>query len=369
LTVGYFSPLPPAATGVAAYSAALIPALRAHCEVRMNAAGADVALYHLGNNELHRFIYRAAFETPGVVVLHDAVLNHFFLGTLGRAEYIDEFVYNYGEWHRGLAGELWDARSRSAADPLYFRYPMLRRICECSRAVIVHNPAAARMVREHAPGAAVREIPHLFAPPPPLPPAAALRWRERHGIAPTACLFGIFGHLRESKRLHSALGAFERVRAAGIDAALLVAGRFASPDLERALEPSLRRPGILRRPYAALGEFHLMAAATDACVNLRYPSAGETSGISIHMMGIAKPVIVTAGEEVSGFPDNACLKVEAGPGEERDLAAYMSLLASSPSTRAEIGRRAAEHIASRHRLDVVARRYAEVLCECSGRAV
>ncbi len=366
MTVGYFSPLPPAPTGVADYSAALVPALRRLGEVRMNASSAGVCLYHLGNNPLHRFIYRTAFETPGVVVLHDAVLNHFFLGTLTREEYIDEFVYNYGEWLRGVAAELWDERSRSAQDPLYFNYPMLRRIAEVSRAVIVHNPRAATIVREHVPEAEVYEIPHLWAPPPAMPPAGALRWRVRHGIAPGTCLFGVFGHLRESKRLHSVLAAFESIRAAGTDTALLIAGDFVSSGLQQALEPGLHQPGVLRRPHAAEPEFWMMASAVDACINLRFPSAGETSGIAIRLMGIGKPVIVTAGEEVSRFPETACLKVDAGVTEEKLLAGYMSLLAASPSTRAEIGRRAAEHIAERHALDNVAGRYWEVLCaHCS----
>ena len=29
--------------------------------------------------------------------------NHFFLGQLTRRAYVDEFVYNYGEWNRALA--------------------------------------------------------------------------------------------------------------------------------------------------------------------------------------------------------------------------------------------------------------------------
>ena len=39
-----------------------------------------------------------------------------------------------------LAENLWSERARSAADRRYFEYPMLRRIVERSRAVIVHNP-------------------------------------------------------------------------------------------------------------------------------------------------------------------------------------------------------------------------------------
>src|SRR5262249_14011780 len=144
--------MPPEKTGVADYSAALLDGMR-----KLGPIGedGDIALYHLGNNHLHREIYARALERPGAVVLHDAVLNHFFLGALDEAAYIDEFIVNYGEWTRGLASELWRNRARSAADPRYFEYPMLKRVAERSRAVIVHNPAAACAVQRHVPNARI----------------------------------------------------------------------------------------------------------------------------------------------------------------------------------------------------------------------
>ena len=135
MIVGFHSPLPPAATGVAAYAATLLAALWEWGEVSPGAQNARVHLYHLGNNQLHREIYTRALERPGVVVLHDAVLHHFLLGSLDREAYIEEFVYNYGEWHRAHAAELWTARPRAGADPRFFRYPMLRRIAEATEAV------------------------------------------------------------------------------------------------------------------------------------------------------------------------------------------------------------------------------------------
>ncbi len=96
--------------------------------MKVNARDADVPLYHLGNNRLHREIYGHALKTPGVAVLHDAVLHHFFLGGENEREYVAEFVYNYGHWSEDLARELWRRRSRSAADPEYFRYPMIKRV-------------------------------------------------------------------------------------------------------------------------------------------------------------------------------------------------------------------------------------------------
>lgn len=363
VTIGYFAPLPPAPTGVADYAEALLGALRRLGRVEVGSTRARARLYHLGNNHLHRDIYRRALAEPGVIVLHDAVLHHFLLGTLDERSYVEEFVYNYGEWSRELGRELWRSRARSAADPRYFDYPMLRRVVEASRAVIVHNPGGARRVREHVSGANVVEIPHLFVPPPALHAMEVARLRDRLGVAPRTCLFGVFGHLRESKRLPSILRALDRARRRGAGVALLVAGDFASPDLERAIEPLLGVSGVVRVRYLPERAFWLHAGAVDACLNLRYPSAGETSGIAVRLMGMGKPVVFTAGEEVASIPETACLKVDAGPAEEEMLADFMIWLARFPESAAEIGRRAARHIAGRHNLDRVAAEYRRVVEE------
>jgi glycosyltransferase involved in cell wall biosynthesis len=363
LKLGFHSPLPPAPTGVADYSAALLSALRELGHVDANAATADVHLYHLGNNHLHRDIYARALRQPGVVVIHDAVLHHFFLGSLTEQQYIDEFVYNYGAWHTDLARSLWKSRALSATDPRYFEYPMLKRIAEQSLAVIVHNPAAAGMVKAHAPAAKVHEIPHLFLPP-GLPPLYEVeRLRAKLGLKPSAFLFGVFGHLRESKRLLPILRAFDTVRHTTA-AALLVAGEFASSDLARSLEPLLHAPGILRIGHLPERAFWLHAAAVDACINLRYPAAGETSGIAIRFMGIGKPVLLSNGLEVSRIPDAACIRVDTGPTEEPMLTAAMQWLAASPSDAREIGARATRHVAEHHAIHSVAAAYWRVLSSC-----
>lgn len=348
---------------MADYSAALLPALAQFGPVEVNARHADIALYHLGNNRLHREIYRRALDRPGVVVLHDAVLHHFFLGSLSEREYLAEFIYNYGAWTEDLARDLWRRRARSSADADYFRYPMLKRVAERSVAVIVHNPRAAAMVREHAPEATVYEIPHLFAPPGELAPEAeVIRWRAAHGIAPHAMLAGVFGYLRESKRLASILRAFRRAQTA-CEIALLVAGDFVSSDLERAVTPLLG-PDVIRVGHVPERDFWLHAAAVDACINLRYPGAGETSGIGIRLMGIGKPVLVTAGEETARFPDSACLRVDPGPAEEEMLTEYLVWLARYPEDARAMGQRAAAHLRGCHALEQVAALYWRALKDC-----
>jgi glycosyltransferase involved in cell wall biosynthesis len=354
LKVGFHSPLPPARTGVADYSASLLAALSALGSVELFPARADVRLYHIANNILHWSIYRRALAEPGVVVLHDALLQHLFLGAIDEAAYVDEFVFNYGEWSRDLALELWRGKASSGLRPTYYQYPMLKRLAERSLAVIVHNPAAARIVRRHAPDTAIIEIPHLYTDPPQTKPQR---------LAPF--VFGIFGYLRESKRVMTALRAFHKVRAARPNTALLLAGEFVSSDLARAIDPMLHQPGVMRLGHLPESRFWNVAASVDACVNLRYPSAGETSGIAIRCMGLGKPVIVSSGEENARYPDSACLRVDTGTAEEEMLAEYMLSLRLLPRLGMQIGSRAAEYIRHWHSVERVARLYWETLCAFS----
>ena len=278
---------------------------------------------------------------------------------------MDEFVYNYGEWNRALGRELWRARAGSAADERYFRYPMLKRAAERARAVVVHNPAAAAAVKEHAGGARVVEIPHLFAPPQLPDEAAVLRYRASLGVPPGTFLFGVFGYLRESKRVAAVVESFARIHAEMPHAGLLIAGQFVSTDLERAVSPMLEAPGIWRLPYLAESEFWLAARAVDACINLRYPAAGESSGITVRMMGIGKPVLLSEGLETSPFPEGACVRIPSGPAERDSLCHHMILLTSMAEVARTIGLRGAGHIAVHHRVEEIGQRFWDLLCENS----
>jgi glycosyltransferase involved in cell wall biosynthesis len=358
LTVGFFSPLPPAQSGVADYAAALLPALRRRGRVGIEPASYDIGLYQLGNNHLHREIYARAIARPGVVVLHDAVLQHFFLGSLTESAYIDEFAYNYGAWSRSEAQALWNTRSASSQDPRYFGRPMLKRIAESSLAVVVHNPAAAAMVAAHAPEARVVQIPLFFRPPEAADPVSVLEFRR-----PFNYLFGVFGYLRETKRLIPTLKAFARLRRICPEVGLLVAGEIHSSDLARAAEPYFTAPGIRRLGHMTEPEFALASEAVDCCINLRYPSAGETSAIAIRLMGLGKPVIVTEGPENAAFPENGFLSVVSGSGEEEHLFQTMAVLAGTPSIGKEMGRQAAQHLIRYHSVEAVAEKYWGVLCD------
>jgi glycosyltransferase involved in cell wall biosynthesis len=171
----------------------------------------------------------------------------------------------------------------------------------------------------------------------------------------------VFGHLRETKRLPVVLRAMERLWQDGVDAVLLVQGAFASSDLERSLAPRLNHPRILRAGYLPEKEFWRWASATDVCINLRFPTAAETSGIAVAMMGIGKTVVFCAGEEIARLPEIACLRVDGGAAEEGMLTDYLRWLASHRDAAVEIGRHAAAHVRREHAIQKVAAQYWQVL--------
>jgi glycosyltransferase involved in cell wall biosynthesis len=322
----------------------------------------DSRIYQIGNNGLHAAAYRAAIETPGITVLHDAVLHHLLLGMLSEQEYVGEFVYNYGGWYRDIAAELWRERGHAMADDRYFRYPLLRRIGEASRALIVHNPKAARLTRETLQKSlreiAVVEIPHYVEAPELSPPAEIAARRAALGIPADAVVISCFGYMRPAKRLHSL---FESLRRLDLPCRLLIVGEFVSTAYKASLDELLQDPRVIRLPYVSADEFARLAALTDICVNLRYPSVGETSGVAMKLMAAGKPVLVTGGEEYSGFPELAAIRIDSGEAEVEMLAHYLYALATDPEMRALVGANAAKHVRENHSLERVAAAYVRVI--------
>jgi len=271
----------PGQIGCGRLLAALLEAMRRTGRIEAGAAEADVFLYHLGNNQLHREIYRRALEKPGVAVLHDAVLNHFFLACWTRTV-TPPIRLQLWPLERGSGAFPLRNRARSAAGPRYFEYPMLRRIAETSRAVVVHNPPRPRWFARTPVGAGCGNT-------------ASLR-RRAGAPASRIARFGVFGHLRESKRLFQVLKRFARSKEPPCHRR-----QSNSPEFDRALERS-------RRSRASSGAVSLRSLSSRVCwppstwASTALPGGGRDIRIAIRMMGLGKPVIVTRGEETSRFP-------------------------------------------------------------------
>jgi SAM-dependent methyltransferase len=113
--------------------------------------------------------------------------------------------------------------------------------------------------------------------------------------------------------------------------------------------------------FVPIDEFTGYLGACDIVLNLRYPTVGESSGTLLRSLGLGKAVMVSEVGSFQEFPDDVCLKVPVGPGEEDLIFEYLNLLVSRPDVAQALGARAKDYVARECNWAAVARRYAAFL--------
>jgi glycosyltransferase involved in cell wall biosynthesis len=368
--VAYFSPMPPEPSGIADYSALLLPALRERVEVdvvqrgkKRPPRGTDLCLYHVGNNpEAHGWIVDALRRRPGVVVLHDFVLHHLVAGlTVGRGDghgYLDAMEREHGVVGRLLAHGVLDKRIPPLWENRPQDFPLAGEVLGHASGLVVHSRYVRERAREAGYAGRIWVVAHPAWPVPRIAP-------ERVGGAP---VFGVFGNVNQSKRVPQLLEAFTRVRGEHRDATLLLVGATAPNfDLDRRLQRlGLDGAGVIRHDRVDEERLWALMAACDAVVSLRSPTMGETSGVAIRALSLGKPLVVSANGWFAELPQDVALKVPVDDREADTLTAALELLASRPDVRAAMGERATVLAQRDHDLGRVAELYAAACEEAAG---
>lgn len=123
MKLNWFSPLSPAKTDIANYTFRVLPELTKYVDIVLwteqtnwdkqlekyaqvkyyqlnnicwsDINDADLNVYHIGNNaKFHTTIWEISNECPGIVILHDFSLHHFFAGIYKNQKKIKMLIYN-----------------------------------------------------------------------------------------------------------------------------------------------------------------------------------------------------------------------------------------------------------------------------------
>jgi glycosyltransferase involved in cell wall biosynthesis/SAM-dependent methyltransferase len=362
MRVAYFSPLPPARSGIADYSEVLIESLRPLMELEVfsgphqayDPARFDVALYHVGNNGYHGFVYETALRHPGVVVLHENNLHHLIADlTIKRGDwdaYLRECEYEGGAPALEFARRV----RKLEIGPDYEGVPMTRRLLESARGVVVHSRFMQEEVRAAGYKGASAVIPHGAW----IPQADRNGFRHRLGLDEATPLVGVFGYLKPYKRIAESLRAFRRLLRLVPNVKMILVGE---PHPEFPVQAMIRGMGLSANVrvlgFAPIGDFVGYLGACDIVLNLRYPTVGESSGTLLRSLGLGKAVMVSDIGSFQEFPDDVCLKVPVGAGEEDLIFEYLNLLVSRPEVARALGDRARDYVARECNWASVAARY------------
>jgi glycosyltransferase involved in cell wall biosynthesis/SAM-dependent methyltransferase len=358
--------MPPSKSGIADYSAALVAGMAERADVtvfdsadlRFDPSAFDVALYHLGNNPHHDFVYETALRHPGVVVMHEANLHHLIAHlTIKRGDW-DAYMAEC-ELNGGASALDFARRVRTLEiGPDYEGVAMTRRLLDASRGVIVHSHFVARETRAQGFTGPIAVIPHGAW----IPQTERLATRHLLGLDETTPLIGAFGYLKPYKRIAESLRALRRLVKLDPRVRMILVGE---PHPDFPVEQLIRTLGLQDHVrilgFVPIEKFVDYMGACDIVLNLRFPTVGETSGSLTRALGLGKAVIVSDIGSFAELPDAVCLKVPAGPGEEDLIFEYLNTLVSRQDLARAMGERAKEWVARECNWGVVAEQYVAFL--------
>jgi glycosyltransferase involved in cell wall biosynthesis len=402
------SPLPPAPTGIADYTAELVALLAeshaidvfhaqaavdrsrlpdgcgvfaaSELQERHSARPYDAVLHQLGNSPEHAFQHELVAKVPGVLVLHDLVLFHsraaaFLDATPVRAwraapgsraardaarpalaAWRDELEQAWP----GRGTRAFEAHLRTTSRLLAYACPLFRAPVAASRAVVVHNACMARAVREECPGTPVAVVPHP-ARREAVDAFEVAALRARLGFAERDLVVGSFGLVTREKRIETIARAVSRASGLLPGLRLLVAGPLA----ERAtLEARLAALGLHGRAVVTgrvpLAELAAHLEAADLVAHLRWPTGRETSGALLRVLAQGRPAIVSDLENQAELPDDVVRRVDPADEEEGFLNALLDL-ATRADERERLGRAAAAFTLGTHGSGAVRAAWRDVL--------
>ena len=391
LRLAYVSPLPPVRSGIAGYSAELLPELAnhydidvvvdqteisipwvlEHCGVKTtdwflkNADQYDRVLYHFGNSSYHQHMFDLLVHVPGVIVVHD-----FYLGD------ILNYLEANGVQNHAFSRALYKSHGYSAVAERFKegqlahvigKYPANLMLLQMALGVIVHSEYSRNLTNtwygNHL-SSQVAVIPLLRAPR----SASSIdrqQAREILGLQSDdflVCSFGLSGAAKLNHRLLEAwLGsALARDR----HCSLIFVGEEHGGEYGAQLKRSMQASGLAQRVrisgWVDTALFEQYLAAADMAVQLRVASRGETSAAVLDCMNYGLATIVNAhGSFAELPPDAVCMLPE--DFEIPQLAATMERLWRSEEERLAIGQRGHQAVIIGHGPSVCAQQYVQAI--------
>lgn len=375
LKLAYISPLPPERSGIADYSAELLPELARHYDIevvvvqdnvtdewinancpirtvqyfRDNASSYDRVLYQFGNSAFHQHMFELLGTHPGVVVLHDFYLS-------GISHYMEAHAIEPAFWTK----ELYHAHGYAAFHDRYhskdevdviWKYPCSLSVVQNSLGVIAHSQNSLRLAKrwygDNGDNWAV--IPHMRDPHVNKDRALA---RQALGLGVDDFVVCSFGMLGPTKLNHRLLEAWLNSRLGADKNCHLVfvgenhPGTYGVELLEiirnHRVEKNIRITG-----WADLDLFRNYLAAADMGVQLRTLSRGETSGTVLDCMCHSLATIVNANGSMADLNEQAVWMLSDEFSDE-ELITALETLWQDGDKRQSLGKRAREVILEDH---------------------
>jgi len=394
--LAYVSPLPPERSGIADYSAELLPELAcfydidvivdqaeialpwviANCGVRTvdwfvkNSHQYDRILYHFGNSSYHQHMFRLLAHKPGVVVLHD-----FYLGDVQY--YLETHGILPNAWKRslyeshGYGAVVECSANKSIADAVQ-KFPVNLGVLTQAQGVIFHSYHPVHLAKQWYGNKLAFDwtvIPLLRVSSYERNRTQA---RQKLGLKANDFVVCSFGLLGSTKLNHCLLDAWlNSILVNDACCFLTFVGENDGGEYGAQIRNIIHAQGLGERIRITgrtdMQTYRDYLAAADIAVQLRTQSRGETSAAVLDAMNYALPTIVNAHGSMAEILSDA-VWVLPDKFENYELTEALESLWKNDEHRFSLGMRAKEVIVASHAPTACAAQYAEAIERFHARA-
>ena len=271
----------------------------------------EYLVYQFGNNEHYFWLLDKYLTRPGAVIVHDLSLFWLMSGSpvLGPSFMAEEV----GALASIIAGEWLDYHNSPHLVPIMAHGTFYNRsILNYATEIICHSNFAANLIREKFPQ---KPIFHLDLTPNFLSDNfGGDISNKRVPYSDGKLVFALLGYQSEYKRTYEVLSAFSALSLQRSDFHVNCIGKW-DPSLKAKCSShlaQLRARGLVTDVDSYVSEFELSRHIrnSDIVVNLRYPTAGESSGIGCQALSLGTPIMVNNYAAFQNLPDDACFKID-----------------------------------------------------------
>jgi glycosyltransferase involved in cell wall biosynthesis len=140
---------------------------------------------------------------------------------------------------------------------------------------------------------------------------------------------------------------------------------FSAPELKKEIVDLTLSSGVGEKVrftgLVSVEDFRGYARAADVCVQLRYPTRGETSAALLKEMSVGAACVTSDFGPMAEIPDGVVLKVRSPGHEVEDLTKALILLAGNPSFAEKMRIAARRHVEDNHSIARGAEAYTEAI--------
>lgn len=322
----------------------------------------DILLYHVGNNsEHHGKIFHYAEKYPGILELHDFALHNYVAGTTfakgDNEAYLDMLEYCHGKRGRRVGMQFLNGRCLPPWEDRAMEFPANKYWIDKSRGVIVHSDFAKQMIRGMIPEKPVAYIPLHTLDIRDDYEENYKNCREKLQIPKGRLVLGSFGFATRPKQNREIVEALAYVRERGLDFVFYIVGDVQDEGIRAAVEKYHLEENVVITGFTDTEEFDTYMGACDICLNLRFPTCGESSASLHRMLGLGKAIIVTDIGTFRDYPEAIAKKVPPGEGSVAEIARVILELAENPETLKAMQKAGVAYAGKHFRIEENAKKY------------